>query len=423
MNIVSRRHKNRTAREREIDSDVARLRRTMWRLGASVAVSFAVIVLALSTLVVLIVLRSQQADATNLLRQAALLADDATDPPAGVWLAISGPQKTAMTPGLPKGLPDEAALRATARTGVAETDQVALSGKRYTIYTMRRPSGTVQAILDLTANQREQARLWMAMMASALLGLLASVVMGVWFGHRAVAPMTAALALQRRFVSDASHELRTPLALLTTRAQLHSRHLHQDAQRDVLTGEADSVVADASHLTDILEDLLFAADTRPGSLSVTIDLVGLAGQVVAAADSAAAQRSVAVALRHRQATVSVRGTLGGLRRALTSLLDNAIRHARASITVTVSQSGPNAIIEVTDDGPGIDAAVLPRIFDRYASAAGDGAAESGRRRYGIGLALVSEIAARHGGEISAHNADGGGATLRLTLPAVSSEDA
>jgi signal transduction histidine kinase len=249
----------------------------------------------------------------------------------------------------------------------------------------------------------------------------------MWFGRRAVRPMATALALQRRFVSDASHELRTPLALLTTRAQLHRRHLRHGATPDVLTDEADGVVADASHLTEILEDLLLAADARPGSPTVVIDLVDLAEQAVAAAVTA--EQSIKVTLRAPGRAVRVRGTRGGLRRALTALLDNAVRHADTTVTVTVEQSESSAVVDVTDDGPGVDPAILPRMFERFASAAPatdtiQPARQQQRRRYGLGLALVSEIAARHGGTISAHPAPGGGAVLRLTLPALgdSAED-
>jgi signal transduction histidine kinase len=73
------------------------------------------------------------------------------------------------------------------------------------------------------------------------------------------------------------------------------------------------------------------------------------------------------------------------------------------------------IVEVADDGPGIDAQMLPRLFQRFTSdTAGHGV---GPRRYGLGLALVSDIVDRHGGAVSAANREGGGAVLRIVLPA------
>ncbi len=399
----------------------ALLRRTTWRLGLQIALSFAVIVAALCGLAVFIVLRSQQADATALLQQAASHADDVTDPPAGTWLAIqTAANARAVTPGMPNGLPDQAALDRTARTGTPEMTEVRVAGADYRAYTQQRGTETVQAVLDLHVDHQEQERLVTAMVVIGALGMLLSAAAGMWFGRRAVRPMATALVLQRRFVSDASHELRTPLALLTTRAQLHRRHLRHGAAPGVLTEEADGVVTDAGHLTDILEDLLLAADARPGSPTVVIDLVELAEQAVAAV---AAERAVTVTLQPQERAVRVRGTRGGLRRALTALLDNAVRHADTTVTVTVARSDSRAVVDVTDDGPGIDPAILPRMFERFASSAGDGIqAPPQRRRYGLGLALVSEIAARHGGTITAHLASGGGAVLRLTLPALGDSD-
>jgi signal transduction histidine kinase len=128
---------------------------------------------------------------------------------------------------------------------------------------------------------------------------------------------------------------------------------------------------------------------------------------------------VTLTARLDEPSLLVRGTRGGVRRALTSLLDNAVRHASSSVTVTVRRQGPDAVIEVTDDGPGIGPAFLPHLFERFASGADDGRHPplDQRRRYGIGLSLVSEIATRHGGRVSAADRPNGGATLRLTLPA------
>ncbi|MGH3623320.1 MAG: sensor histidine kinase, partial [Sciscionella sp.] len=346
-------------------------------------------------------------------------------PPAGEWLLIRSPTGVAATPGLPVSLPDRAALDRTARTGMPETDDVTVGDdQQYRVHTQRRGRDTVQAVLDLSADHRERDRLVLAMLVSGGIGLVLAAGAGVWFGRRAVRPMAAALALQRRFVVDAGHELRTPLTLLSTRAQLLRRHLRRGGAPDMLAGEMDGVVGDARHLADILEDLLLAADTRTDTPAEVLDLAALATQVIAAGVSSAAERSITLADRTEQQRALVRGTRGGLRRALTALLDNAVRHARSTVTLTVRQAGPHTVVEVVDDGPGIDPAILPHLFDRFASTS-RGAPTPGtqHRHYGLGLALVSEITARHGGTVSANNPPGGGATLRLTLPALTDRHA
>jgi signal transduction histidine kinase len=107
-----------------------------------------------------------------------------------------------------------------------------------------------------------------------------------------------------------------------------------------------------------------------------------------------------------------------LRRALTALVDNAVRHAQTEVTVTVGGTPTTVVVRVQDDGLGIQAELLPRLFERYESSRPPG---STRRSYGLGLALVSEVAAGHGGSVTARNiersGDGGsGAVLEITLP-------
>jgi signal transduction histidine kinase len=124
---------------------------------------------------------------------------------------------------------------------------------------------------------------------------------------------------------------------------------------------------------------------------------------------------MAVSARHPPGPAVVRGSPAGLRRAVTALADNAIRHAASEVLVEVTTPGASVVVQVTDDGPGIDAAMLPRVFDRFASTGEGGGV--GTRRYGLGLALVSEIVNRHGGSVSASNATAGpGAVIRLELP-------
>jgi two-component system, OmpR family, sensor kinase len=99
------------------------------------------------------------------------------------------------------------------------------------------------------------------------------------------------------------------------------------------------------------------------------------------------------------------------------LIDNALDHARTGVEVRVAARSGTATVTVTDDGPGIDESARPRIFERFTSDR-DAAAPSSRRHYGIGLALVADVAASHDGSVSAANRRGGstGAVLTLTLP-------
>jgi signal transduction histidine kinase len=97
-----------------------------------------------------------------------------------------------------------------------------------------------------------------------------------------------------------------------------------------------------------------------------------------------------------------------------AILDNAIAHTPPSGTVTVSvrPQGRDAVIDVTDTGPGIAAAEVDRVFDRFHSSHH----KASRRSYGLGLALAREVVARQGGRIVVLSTSDSGTTFRVSLP-------
>ncbi len=127
---------------------------------------------------------------------------------------------------MPVGLPDMAAIERAATSGMQEAQDYRAAGVEYRIDTLRQPDGTVvQGVLDLTANHAARNMLLAVLLGAGAVGLLLAAVAGTWLGHRALRPLSAALTLQRRFVTDAGHELRTPVTLLNTRAQLLRRRM------------------------------------------------------------------------------------------------------------------------------------------------------------------------------------------------------
>jgi two-component system OmpR family sensor kinase len=253
-----------------------------------------------------------------------------------------------------------------------------------------------------------------------VLATLAAAVLA----RRAVRPMAQALEQQRRFVADAGHELRTPLTLLSTRSQLLARRVRDTTappgQREQLVErDAAGIVADTAALVAILEDLLTEADDRTPVPQEPVDLAGVVRSVVASAEAAAQEAGVTLRTELEPgAPTTVLGAETALARAVAALVDNAVDHATNQVDLRVARVGRAVVVEVLDDGPGIPSDTLPRMFDRFSSDRRPVAGSGGRRHFGLGLALVSEIVGRHGGSVTAENRrpPQAGALLRLSIP-------
>ncbi|MFJ6383985.1 ATP-binding protein [Kitasatospora sp. NPDC092039] len=209
---------------------------------------------------------------------------------------------------------------------------------------------------------------------------------------------------QRRLVQDAGHELRTPLTSLRTNLSvLPALDRLPPAERAALmTDLAD----EARELTQLVEELVaLAADRRTDGRPTEVVLA----DVVRQAAAQARRRS------DREITVDADGTVvtarpDALARAVGNLLDNAAKFDPAGTSpIEVVVRGPR--VEVRDRGPGIDAADLDRVFDRFYRAT----AARSLPGSGLGLAIVHEVARSHGGTAFAADREGGGAVIGFTL--------
>ncbi|MER5764084.1 HAMP domain-containing sensor histidine kinase [Streptomyces sp. NPDC002082] len=211
-------------------------------------------------------------------------------------------------------------------------------------------------------------------------------------------------ARQRQFTADASHELRNPLAAVRSRLEV--------ALRDPDRESVAAALADTERLQGIAADLLLLArlDGGPAPRTEPVDLALLA------AEDAARRPAPRVALRlDARAPVPAAGDPARLERALANLVDNALRYARTGVVVRASAEDGWALLEVTDDGPGIPEADRDRVFERFVRLDADRSRAGGGT--GLGLAIAREIARAHGGEVSALPAPAGGARLVLRVPA------
>jgi signal transduction histidine kinase len=206
----------------------------------------------------------------------------------------------------------------------------------------------------------------------------------------------------QRFVADAAHELRSPLAVLRTRLEI------EPAAGPELRDEA---LADVERIQRLSTDLLLLARLDAGEPPETAD-VDLSQLAAEEAAPRRARSDVAVTLRIEDGVV-VSGSDGQLRRLVSNLVDNAVRHAGTSVEVRLSETGAGAVLDVVDDGPGIPAAQHELVFDRFTRLDEARTRDSGGS--GLGLAIVRDIAVRHGGTAEVV-AGPPGAHLRVQLP-------
>ncbi len=202
----------------------------------------------------------------------------------------------------------------------------------------------------------------------------------------------------RLLLANASHELRTPLARISVAAALLGE------QADPKTRQ--SLKDDVAELDQLIEQVLLASrlEAIPElERHEPVDLLALAAEEASHYDLEATGQPV---------TVSGDRTL--LRRLVRNLVENARRYGGdGPVTVSVTQEGRNAILEVSDHGPGVPEAERQRIFEPFYRLAGG--AETGRGS-GLGLALVLDIARRHGGDAVCLAAEGGGSRFWVKLP-------
>ncbi|MFF5259306.1 sensor histidine kinase [Actinomadura viridis] len=213
------------------------------------------------------------------------------------------------------------------------------------------------------------------------------------------------VARQRQFASDASHELRTPVTGLRTRIEVALA----DPDDTDLVETLREALGDAERLHTIIDDLLALArlDSGAAPARAPLDLTGL----------------VRAELEGRRSSVDLRADLeegvqvevnrAQMCRVLVNLLSNAERYATDAVEVSLRTEEGQAVLEVRDDGPGIDSADRERVFERFSRL--DSARSRDHGGAGLGLPVAREVAVAHGGSLRVGPSDRG-ARLVLRLP-------
>jgi signal transduction histidine kinase len=221
---------------------------------------------------------------------------------------------------------------------------------------------------------------------------------------------------QREFIADASHELRTPLTSILANLELLHERLEAEAPDGEESEMVDSALRSSRRMRRLVADLLMLARADAGRSGQRgpCDLTEIVEAAVAEVRPVAGDRRLEI---EAERPVGVEGNADELHRLTVNLLDNAVRHTPpgSAVEVRVERRDGRAVLEVSDDGPGLPPGMEEQVFSRFVRGEGpaDLAVDSGA---GLGLAIVQAVAASHGGSVAAGSSPAGGARFTVTLP-------
>jgi signal transduction histidine kinase len=251
---------------------------------------------------------------------------------------------------------------------------------------------------------------------AALVALLLAGAGGWLLAQRSIRPVEEAFAGMRQFMADAAHELRTPVSVVKGHAEVALRRPREPSD---YVAALSAIHSEAGRLAGVLENVLMIAraDAEPGAWPVVLESVFLDDIALDAADAArvlGALKDVTVTVEHLD-EVAIRGDRGLLRQLMMILLDNAVKFtpSRGRVEISVVRGGSAGILSVCDNGPGIPAELVPKLFERFTRG------EDARERTGgagLGLSIAKWIAQMHDARITVHDMKGGGTEMRVTFP-------
>jgi two-component system OmpR family sensor kinase len=226
---------------------------------------------------------------------------------------------------------------------------------------------------------------------------------------------TASEARLRRFIADASHELRTPVTTIRGYAELYrTGALRRKGELDEAMRRTEQ---EAVRMGTLVEDLLHLARLDQGRPleRVPVDLAAVAADAVLDAQAVAPDRRIRMIATSAPEALVVLADEGRLRQVTANLVGNALVHAPgARVDVRVARQDGTAVLEVTDDGPGMAPEDAAKAFDRFYRA------DASRQRHsggtGLGLAIVETTVRALGGTVAITTAPGEGTTVRVELP-------
>jgi two-component system, OmpR family, sensor kinase len=230
-----------------------------------------------------------------------------------------------------------------------------------------------------------------------------------------LARLARSFEVQRHFTADASHELRSPLSRLRAELEVTLRRPRTPAEyEDTLRSCLEEVDRVQALIEELLELARIDARQEPEA-SEPVDVGDIIDDAVAAVRPKAAQRAIVLAVDHPR-EILVNAAPVAAKVALTNILDNAVKFSPtgSQVSVVAKADRHDALIAVSDAGPGVRSEELARLFQRFYR--GQASRSTDVPGVGLGLAIARALIERQGGRITVDTATANGATFRVRLP-------
>ncbi len=224
--------------------------------------------------------------------------------------------------------------------------------------------------------------------------------------------------LRKEFVANVSHELRTPLTIIRGFVEtLSDGAIHDPVRGPEFLATISKHCRQLTNLVENLLDLSRLESTQALRRRIRVDLGPLLARVVDLHLPSAQKKGQSLTLEAPRYLPPVGGDPDYLERAVSNLVDNAIKYTPDGGAIRVSAEGNDAsvVIDVADNGIGIPEADLPRVFERFYRVDKSRSRDMGGT--GLGLAIVKHVVQSHGGSVEAESRPGKGTTFRMSLPA------
>ena len=251
-----------------------------------------------------------------------------------------------------------------------------------------------------------------------------SPVQGIWVTIDDVSELRRLQRIRTEFIDNLAHELRTPIANVRLLAETLGREEGQADLPERVRRSVASLDVESGHLAQMVNELLDLSRIEQGKAALEVEEVSLApvvGEAIERLRLFGERQGVALASDLPADLPTVHADPERVGQVLMNLLHNAVKFSRPGGRVSVSvarEEADGVVVAVRDEGVGIPAAEIGRIFERFYKV--DRARSRGKGGTGLGLAIARHIVETHGGRIWVESEEGVGSTFRFTIPLVGS---